>query len=81
MATPNAASDMADFFDFGEAAMPDVPQHAVQNIETVNAIEGLVQDVSLGPPSFDQALGRARPARVYRYSDCFEFLEDGSNSN
>lgn len=26
MVTPNAGSDMADFFDFGEAAMPDVQQ-------------------------------------------------------
>lgn len=71
MATPNAASDMADFFDFGEAAMPDVPQHAVQNIEAVNAVEGLVHDVSLGPPSLDQASGQARPAKVYRYSGLF----------
>lgn len=23
MATPNAAADMTDFFDFGEAAMPE----------------------------------------------------------
>jgi hypothetical protein len=33
MATPNVATDMAQFFDFGEAAMPDVPQEAVQNAQ------------------------------------------------
>lgn len=64
MATPNVASDMADFFDFGEAAMPDGPQHGVQNIETVNAIEGLVNDLSLDLPSLDQAWELARPARL-----------------
>ncbi|KAH7383300.1 hypothetical protein BKA66DRAFT_417892 [Pyrenochaeta sp. MPI-SDFR-AT-0127] len=40
MATPNAASDMADFFDFGEAAMPDVPKEAAHEVQLTDIIEG-----------------------------------------
>ncbi|KAJ4371486.1 hypothetical protein N0V83_004704 [Neocucurbitaria cava] len=36
MGTPPGASDMAQFFDFGEAAMPDVPQKAVQNSQAAD---------------------------------------------
>ena len=32
MTTPNAAFDMADFVDFGEAGIPSVSQETVQDI-------------------------------------------------
>jgi hypothetical protein len=32
MATPNMASDMAQFFDFGDAAVPDMSEQAAENV-------------------------------------------------
>jgi hypothetical protein len=39
MATPSA-SDMGQYFDFGEAAMPDVQQEATQSISVMQTGEG-----------------------------------------
>ena len=40
MATPTTASDMADFFDFGEAAMPEVPQDVFIDVPTAQTNHG-----------------------------------------
>lgn len=45
MASPNAASDMADFFDFGEAAMPDVSQEANLTDPGIQATEKYVSEL------------------------------------
>lgn len=44
MATPNAAFDMADFVDFGDASMPNAPKET--NLDT----SGALLDERLVPP-------------------------------
>ncbi|KAH9864023.1 hypothetical protein J1614_009956 [Plenodomus biglobosus] len=51
MATPNRGSDMADFFDFGEAAMPDVQQDADFDLSALQNQESYAPDENTGEPS------------------------------